>query len=190
MLSSPIHSITSSPRSLCLLQESLSSSHEPLLTDIPLKYSEAFFDHALSQSTLPSTSTWQSTTDPSALVRSSSTAKNMTFRYASPSLPSTPLPENRGLCRRTATRTTRQALRYVPIRSDPCGRFSRGRASSKFCVASQEYQPVLDASDALSHALVKMSLIFWRPRVSNGASKEVALGCYLHRAIHCWCRRA
>jgi len=106
------------------------------------------------------------------------------------SVASTPLPENRGLCRRTATRTTRQALRYVPIRSDPCGRFSRGRASSKFCVASQEYQPVLDASDALSHALVKMSLIFWRPRVSNGASKELALGCYLHRAIHCWCRRA
>ena len=76
-------SITSLPSlPLWTSQESLSSSHVPVPASMPLKYREECLGHALRVSTVPSSSTWQSMSNPSSTVHSSMTAKYTRLSHA------------------------------------------------------------------------------------------------------------
>ena len=126
-----------------------------------LRYKEACLGQALKVSILPSSSIRQSISDPSLTVRSSTTAKYTRLIHA--------LSE---AFRSTLARVLRSLPRYgevysltgasVAMISEPSGRFAGGWTALKFSVASQKYHGFFrDSYAAPSHALIRMSLIFW-----------------------------
>ena len=130
-------SITSSP--FCFLwnsQELLSSSHVPLLASMPLKYKVECLGQALRESTVPSSSTWHSMSDPSSFVRSSITAKYTRLSHAWSEASQSSLARlSRSLPRCGEVYFVTGAS--VARRSDPSGRLVGFWTSSKFSVASQ-----------------------------------------------------